>query len=586
MSGAKGGTRTRKTDVIVVSHTHWDRAWYQPFQNLRSRLVHLVDELLEIFWKRKDFKVFNFDGQTVVVEDFLAIRPEKREDLRRLVKSGRMKIGPWYVLADEFLEGGEGLVRNLIIGGKVGAQFGGVMKVGYTPDSFGHVSQMPQILNGFGIDSFIFSRGITTKDAKEGGQVFAWKGPDGKSRVHCCWIPKGYGTAPFTIVVEDGKRKHRPWPDVMKTVRDYMQDLMRHKNPGVVLMWNGNDHAMPEERIGEMVRRANEEFGEYRFEHSSFDRYIQLVRKKSRKPWLYEGEFRYGGAFGLLSGTQSSRMYLKQANADCLSTLTMLTEPVCVMAGLSGLPYPSAEIDHAWKKVLKNHPHDDICGCSVDGVHRDMETRFRNCIELSEQLAYRSLYWLSHVARKPAVDGPRAIAGHGLPHRRSYPFSFTFDLPDKTPRTVVVNSEGRPQPTFPGEVKPQIVFDWDIRTGTFRERTVWQQEMEWLGELPPCGYEQFVPVLGENAKTDLCASVNTIENDVVSVEMNGDGSTVITDKKTGRSIVGNVFEDNEDSGDGYDYSRLAKSPATITSRGIKGTVSSRMLGDDGGGSVV
>ena len=567
----------RRTEVIVASHTHWDRAWYQPFQNLRSRLVHVVDELLEIFATRDDFQVFNFDGQVVVLEDYLAIRPEKRKEIERLVKTGRLKVGPWYVLADEFLAGGEALIRNLLIGHKVGNAFGGVSKVGYTPDSFGHVSQMPQILNGFGIDSFMFSRGLSTKAAKM-GQVFRWFAPDGKSWGHAGWLPKGDGMPPLTHVVEDGRRKPLPWPEIRDFLEEHLAFLEKHRHPGVLLVFSGNDHAPAELTIGEMVKLANSHLKGYRFVHSSFDRYVELVKRKARRLSSHSGELRDGGPFGLLSGTQSSRMYLKQANEDCKSTLTKLAEPVCCLASLAGFPYPHAELEHAWKKLLKNHPHDDICGCSVDGVHRDMVTRFRNCIELSEQLAYRSLYWLSHVAEKPVTDGPRVIAGHGLPARKRYRFKHTFDIADPKPRTAVVDSTGKPQPAVPGIVRKQIVHDWDIRTGSFRNRTQWQQEMEWLGELPPCGYEQFVAAFGKNPATDISAKGGTIENSLVRVKMRDDGSVTITDKKTRLSVRGNIFEDNEDSGDGYDYSRLAKSPPTIRSTGMKGRVRSRLVG--------
>ena len=565
-----------KTPVIVASHTHWDRAWYQPFQKLRSRLVHMVDKLLDII-RRKDFKCFNFDGQTVVVEDYLAIRPEKRAEIVRIVKSGKLKIGPWYVLADEFLAGGESLVRNLLIGHKVAKEFGAVAKVGYTPDSFGHISQMPQILNGFGINSFIFARGLSPDGAKM-GQVFRWKSPDGKSEVFACWTPQSYGNVPWTIEVNDGKRIPLQWSIIRERILRYVDALEKFPHPGVLLLCNGNDHAHAEEHIGEIITLANRDIEKYRFEHAGFDRYAALVAKLAKNVPSYSGELRDGGPMGILSGTQSSRMYLKQANADCIATLTSLAEPVACMADIVGFPYPHAEMNHAWKKLLKNHPHDDICGCSVDGVHRDMETRFRNCLELAEQLTHRSLYWISHTSKMPKTKGPRVIAGHGLPAQKAYRFTHTFDIPDGKPRTAVVNSGGIPQPTMPGKVTPQIVEDWDIRTGTFRIRTAWKQEMSWLGTLPPCGYEQFVPSFDKNPATDIFAHNDTIENNFVRVQMHSDGSVTITDKKTGQTIAGNIFEDNEDSGDGYDYSRLKSSPPTISSKGIRGEVFSKTVG--------
>ncbi len=564
------------TPVIVASHTHWDRAWYQPFQNMRSRLVQMVDSLMELL-ERGDYRVFNFDGQTVVLEDYLAIRPERRGELARLVKQGRLKIGPWYVLADEFLAGGEALVRNLLIGHHVGEEFGGVQKVGYTPDSFGHVAQMPQILAGFGIDSFIFMRGLPKETAKL-GHVFKWLGSDGKSWVYGCWLPLSYGHPYMTIEPVDGRMERLPWGRIKKYLIDALTKLEKHRHCGALLWCNGNDHCCAEQYLPEALARANRELAGYRFEHAGFDRYVELVRKGASKLGSYRGELRDGGAMGLLSGTQSSRMYLKQANFDCIAALTGLTEPAACMAELVGLPYPHAEITHAWKKLLKNHPHDDICGCSVDGTHADMETRFRNCLELADHLTLRSLYWLSHNAAMPRRKGPRVIAAHGLQQRKAYRFSHTFELPDSRPRTLVVNSAGRAMPTIPGKVTTQPELDWDIKTGTFRPRPKYLQELQWLGEMPACGYEQFVATFGRQPKNDLKARGNTIENKFVRVTMNADGSVKITDKKTRLSVVGNIFEDNEDAGDGYDYSRMAVSPPAVTSRNARGKVSVSLVG--------
>lgn len=569
---AKKGT----TPVIVASHTHWDRAWYQPFQDMRSRLVQMVDSLLELL-KRGDYKVFNFDGQTVVLEDYLAIRPQKRDEIVRLIRHGRLKIGPWYVLADEFLAGGEGLVRNLLIGHRMGEAFGGVQQVGYTPDSFGHIAQMPQILAGFGIDSFIFSRGMSMETAKM-GQVFKWRGSDGKSWVYGCWLPVSYGHPYMTVKPVDGCMKRLPWSEIKKNLTETLAKLEKHKHTGALLWCNGNDHCHAEEHLPATLARANRELDGYRFEHAGLDRYVELVRKGSSRLASYRGELRDGGPMGILSGTQSSRMYLKQANFDCLAALAGLAEPVMCLAELVGLPYPHAEITHAWKKVLKNHPHDDICGCSVDGTHADMDTRFRNCLELADHLTLRSLYWISHNAEPSRRKGPRVFAAHGLEQAKAYRLKHTFELPDAKPRTLVVNSAGKAMPTLPGKVTTQPEVDWDIKTGTFRDRPKYLQEIEWLGELPACGYDQFVATFGKQPKTDLKARGTTIENRLVRVKMNADGSVKITDKKTRLSVVGNIFEDNEDAGDGYDYSRMMDSPPAITSRGVRGRVKATLVG--------
>ncbi len=160
--------------LTFVSHTHWDREWYQPFQAFRIRLVQLMDKLLEILDRDPTYRCFMLDGQTIVLEDYLAIRPEQASAIRRQVAAGRLLIGPWYILPDEFLVSPESTIRNLLVGAHIAAAYGGRIDVGNIPDPFGHISQLPQILRGFDIDNAVFWRGVGPAPNE-----FRWAAPDG-----------------------------------------------------------------------------------------------------------------------------------------------------------------------------------------------------------------------------------------------------------------------------------------------------------------------------------------------------------------------------------------------------------------------
>src|SRR5271165_2296661 len=148
----------------IVFSTHWDREWIQSFEEYRFRLVNLVDNLIAILNREPELR-FVFDGQTIVLEDYLRVRPERRPELVGLSTAGRLLFGPWYVLADQFLEGDEAAVRNLLLGFALAREFGGPMLEGYVPDSFGSIASLPAILNGFGIRHANFGRGLAhTKD--------------------------------------------------------------------------------------------------------------------------------------------------------------------------------------------------------------------------------------------------------------------------------------------------------------------------------------------------------------------------------------------------------------------------------------
>src|SRR4051794_6147276 len=168
-----------RTPVSVVAHTHWDREWYRPFQAYRHDLVRLLDDLLPRLAADRDFAHFLLDGQTIVVDDYLEVRPEAADGLRALAAEGRLALGPWAVLLDEFCVGGETIVRNLQRGLARAAALGGTMAVGYLPDMFGHVAQMPQLLRQVGLEHAVVWRGVP---AAVDRTAFWWEAPDG-SRV-------------------------------------------------------------------------------------------------------------------------------------------------------------------------------------------------------------------------------------------------------------------------------------------------------------------------------------------------------------------------------------------------------------------
>src|SRR6185295_6749066 len=164
--------------AFVVAHTHWDREWYERFEGYRARLVPMVSKLLDLLERDMAFRSFTFDGHTIWAEDYLEKRPDDRSRIEALVRSDRLLIGPWYVLADNLLVSGESLLRNFQEGLRVSGSFGRAMRVGYVADPFGHPAQTPQILRGFGYSSYVFSRGVGDEGERVGAE-FRWQAPSG-----------------------------------------------------------------------------------------------------------------------------------------------------------------------------------------------------------------------------------------------------------------------------------------------------------------------------------------------------------------------------------------------------------------------
>ena len=181
----------RALRVVVVPHTHWDREWYRTHEQFRVRLVALVDALLDLLEGDPAFRHFMLDGQTIVVDDYLEVRPNARPRIEKLVREGRLAVGPWHVLPDEWLVSGEALIRNLRLGLSKAEALGGAMRVGYVPDQFGHVGQLPQLFAGFGLPAAVLWRGV---GADVDRSLFAWEGPDG-TRLPVVYLMHGYGNA-------------------------------------------------------------------------------------------------------------------------------------------------------------------------------------------------------------------------------------------------------------------------------------------------------------------------------------------------------------------------------------------------------
>lgn len=357
----------RARTVLVVPHTHWDREWYRPFEDYRYRLMRALDGVLD-----GGMPYFLLDGQTAVVDDYLALRPERRDQLKAGIAAGRLGFGPWYVLVDEFLVSGEALVRNLLTGRAAMREMGvpaGTTSVGYLPDMFGHVAQMPQILRGFGLDKTVVWRG-----ARPSAPRFVWRGPDG-STLDAAWLPQGYYQTLFMEELDDAARR--------KQLDAYVA-AFGDQDP--VWLLSGADHMAPRADLAEQLARLAG--GE-----------TNLAPRVARLDEIFVGDAPAAELSGelrepvglayVLPGVLSARTYLKQANFRAQRSLERLAEPLAARAWWGGHAWAGmdAALGQAWRTLMMNHPHDSICGCSIDQVHREMILRFDAVAQLTTMIA-------------------------------------------------------------------------------------------------------------------------------------------------------------------------------------------------------
>lgn len=431
-----------KTTVCYFASTHWDREWYQSFQGFRMRLVDVLDDVLDRLENDPEYRCFHLDGQTVPLDDYLEIRPENAERARRLVREGRLLLGPWFVQPDLMLAGGEGLIRNLLLGDREARRHGHApMKFGYMCDMFGSPAVMPQILAGFGIPAGLTARGTNehTHPAH-----FRWRGPDGSELLLFKeQDSEGYGSWRLHVRVPAGEESFDE--DRLVELAERFVQYEQARSPGVplVLAMDGHDHvpAWPAAtRALDVLRRR---LGQYDWRFGTLEEYAAAMAAHRQSMPVITGELRdtARGAGGtgflfLITNTLSSRVPLKQANDALMNLLCHWAEPLALWANLDGAAIPETYLPLAWHHLLLNHPHDSMCGCSIDQVHRDMIYRFDQCRMLAEGVLNRAMLHFAgstNLPRGPEMEGMRVRLFHALPHERKDVVELDLDFPPDWP---------------------------------------------------------------------------------------------------------------------------------------------------------
>ncbi len=547
---------SKQLHAIIVPHTHWDRAWYVTFQEFRARLVRLIDRLVDLLERDPEYTFFMLDGQTSILEDYLEVRPDRAETLQKLALAGRISVGPWYVLPDEFLVSPEALIRNLMLGHRMGAPYGGVMKVGYVPDGFGHIAQLPQIFQGFGIDSAFFWRGVG-QEADDLGMEFEWVARDG-SRVLAIWMPWGYhnmSNVGYPIRWGDTSQMAFDWDLALDQMREALANLEPLANTGARLLMNGIDHAEAEPRLPELIRKASAAIPDVRFSQGTLSDHLHNVRSARSEFPAFSGEFRWGRYSEILQGVYSTRILLKQRNHQVETLLERYAEPLTAFAWLAGVPAQAADQDllwTAWRWLLKNHPHDDIYGSGIDQVHDEMLYRFDQAEQIGDILVRNSLRQIAREADFSRQAGMPVFVYNPLNWARAEVAAGTLDFDFDDPLAGsfrLVDGAGQP---IPHQVLHDEECVWLETLKPNRKRRV---TVAFPARAVACGYTTVYaqPADAPAAPaSDLVVREDGAENAFLAFTITPDGSLTVTDKQTGATYPGlNRFHDVDDAGDEY-----------------------------------
>jgi len=612
-------------ELHVISNTHWDREWLYDFQETRMLLVEFMDKLLALLDAEPRYRSYLLDSQTVPLEDYLEVRPEQRARIERLMRDGRLHIGPWYTCPEEFNVNGESLVRNLLTGHVVAESFGRVMKVGYSPFSYGQASQMAQIYSGFGIDTILFYHGITPDESRS---EFILEGPDGSrlfgSRMgsfarynffYQVFRPTVYGTQiserrhewredglPFHLCGPGRWRSHHFLIDPRKGFdRDQLvaglnrlREVEReHAATRYIACMMGMDSTEPDPREVEIVAQAKQIVAPDTIMHSSLEEWLAKVKAALRKSpdlTVLRGERRTPRELGtrvhLFGDVTSSRVRVKRANGLAEHALQRQAEPFAAMAWLLGEEYPKSLLDIAWRYLLRCHAHDSIAGSGVDQIERDMHHRLDQVRNISAGLMRRAL---QAVQRRIAnsdfpADAVLLTAFNPSPRERSEVVTAYIDLPAE----LRINQFDLIEAQSGKRVEMQEVSREDrmavvrhLGDATMEMPSTTVQVHINAERLPALGYRTYVlrpRDIADRLPGSLVTGERTMENEHLRVAVNGDGALDVTDKHTGRSFAGlHCFEDGGEAGHAWRHLPPAFD-RIITTRGARATVALEQAG--------
>lgn len=571
--------------IYYFAATHWDREWYKTLYEFRFKLVPVLDEVLDVLEKDSAFTRFVLDGQTSVLDDYLEIRPHNRDRLVRLIAQGRLLVGPWYTMPDEFLCSYESLTQNLLLGHRKAKAYGGdPLQYGYVCDIFGHVANFPQLLRSFGIRGALLSRGLNDETA---ACHFTWQSPDG-SAVTTFKAPEscGYGSFYFECiapcVVEDGYDTDR----IFELAKGYVErELHRTDTPYVILM-DGMDHERIHAFAPALLQRLAAYYGcEAEFAHPA--RMADEIGKSALP--VRTGELNeLGRAIAmhnmLITHTLSSRYDLKRANDDCQRQLERYAMPTAVLLRQAGGDMPLTYIAEAYRPLLENQAHDSICGCSIDEVHRDMHARFRKSLSIAKEtknLYYEHLY---RAAKKTRGESTVLAVFNPLPYAYEGEITAPIDFaPDFAARSCdMVKFEQRNCFTLHDEQGEEIAYTLTCaKRGTHVRNMQGNYNVEcdthtvsFFAKLRPMGVTYFAARPSDKPYRNmhrLSTGPNSAQNEFIVLRVNTDGTAEITDRKSGRtySHLGRLHDRGE-MGDGWfhispvsDRALSASGPAVV-----------------------
>lgn len=529
--------------VHITPHMHWDREWYFTTEESRILLVNNMEEILTRLEQDAEYKYYVLDGQTAVLEDYFAVKPENRQRVKALVQAGKLIIGPWYTQTDTTVVAGESIVRNLMYGIRDCMAFGEPMKIGYLPDSFGMSGQLPHIYNGFGITRTLFWRGCSERHGTDKTE-FLWQSSDG-SEVTAQVLPLGYAIGKYLPEDEAGLRKR---------LDSYFEVLEKASVTKEILLPNGHDQMPLQQNIFAVMDKLREIYPQREFVMSRFEEVFSAIDAHRDSLATLRGEFIDGKYMRVHRTIGSTRMDIKIAHARIENKIVNLLEPLATLAWTLGFEYHHGLLEKMWKEILKNHAHDSIGCCCSDKVHREIVARFVLAEDMADNLIR---FYLRKITDNMAQsDEDKLVMFNLMPWPREEVINTTLRLRGSQFR--LLDGKGNEIPYFirsRREIDPGLIDRQIVHYGNYEPFMEFDIQLSQI--LPSMGYRTLYiePHVAGCQAAPATATSALLENAFWQISLNDDGTLCLRDKDSG-IVYQRVLEIEEsaDDGDEYDYS--------------------------------
>ncbi|MGS2873966.1 mannosylglycerate hydrolase [Enterobacter huaxiensis] len=529
--------------VHITPHMHWDREWYFTTEASRILLVNNMEEILTRLEQDEEYKYYVLDGQTAVLEDYFAVKPENRPRVKALVQAGKLIIGPWYTQTDTTIVSGESIVRNLMYGIRDCMAFGEPMKIGYLPDSFGMSAQLPHIYNGFGITRTMFWRGCSERHGTDKTE-FLWQSMDG-SEVTAQVLPLGYAIGKYLPEDEAGLRKR---------LDSYFEVLENASVTKEILLPNGHDQMPLQQNIFAVMDKLREIYPQRTFVMSRFEEVFEHIDAHRHELATLKGEFIDGKYMRVHRTIGSTRMDIKIAHARIENKIVNILEPLATLAWTLGFDYHHGLLEKMWKEILKNHAHDSIGCCCSDKVHREIVSRFELAEDMADNLI--AFYMRKIVDNMPQSDADKLVMFNLMPWPREEVINTTVRL--RASQFRLRDDKGNDIPYFirrARELDPGLIDRQIVHYGNYEPFMEFDIQVSQI--LPSMGYRTLLiePHVAGNVLAPAKETQALLENAFWQIDLNDDGTLRLRDKETGL-IYDRVLEieESSDDGDEYDYS--------------------------------